>query len=1806
MTGEKQALDDLVRQKIEALRPKLLDLSRRNPLIATKLGLRTSSHIRVVDELPDILFYNLSNNQEMRLMPLPAIEDDPRDEQSAEFNAALSNARLVDEFYLADSEKISPDAHDALDKSRALERQLKDRVREQLGMPPRAAKTETNLLQHARNNGITPSYDLPRADEQHEDGRHNDTNIQTLLLPKDLERKLNGLTSKCRTWIQETGINVLHIAYGFLEWSERGETETSFAPIILSSAKMEKRRTKDGMEFWISGTGEEPEINEVLTEKLRIDFGITLPAFDGTSVEEYLSLVAQISPHNVQWRVRRQVVIGVFPSARMAMYHDLDTQTANFDHNDIVQSLLAGSNTGGSSPFADEYNVDQPDIERKVPYLVMDADSSQFSTLVDLADGKSLAVEGPPGTGKSQTIVNAIAAALANGKKVLFVAEKLAALNVVKARLEAVGLGDFLLPLQAERSTREQVMESVRKRIEMRPERVSREYDAKLDHFKKARENLAVYIDILTTEFENTGFSVHEILGRGIATSDRLESVPRDVLDECDIPLECVSVAGLQRLRKLGDEIEEAHAEALCAQPHWQGTQLENPARFTIEEACDLAARAAVAFKRLNDARPALGEIGLSADLPARAVDEIADHLERAIAFKHITPAFIADLLIGNNGRTAKDFLDRCERCQNVRNELARDLSGEPSQDSIEKIKKAQEVCESARLSTLDLQGISKQITEESTFLAKAQSLAAKLKPFIQEHPESAGWRLADIARASALIQQTGRDALLRRSEATGSPSAEQLLREFAKEGRRLLEEKTKLSDQVSFALDIPLDRLSASLACLRTAGAFRAFSGSFREAKRLFRSISTTTAFMRQDAIATLGTLITWKSQEIEFKGNPQIAAMFGVHFKGIATDFDVFDRLAGFYDHLNTNFSKAESRSLRRFLRSADIESLDDFPDIPNIEGSVTYEGLLKTIGELQTEVATLKEAVAALQQNLLVLRAPEAVSPGRLRIIADGVQSFLDERAALDQHDCVHRHGAYFTGWKTKVEDLRPVIAWALEAGDSANSVAIIFEREQFEPARGVLKSVCDANRHAQAALSLLCASAKIAPDRLIGEGTDLEIANALERASKDQNGLHAHAMFATSLRGIEEYRLAPLVEERVRANSTLNNIGELFETFAVRLLAKAVYAVHGHKLARCHGARLNQLRSDLASHDREIIELSRAHLRTNVHASARPPRGNGIGKKSEWTEMALIENEISKKQRFISVRDLTERAGRALLELKPCWMMSPLAVAQYVQRKAITFDLCIIDEASQMPPEAALGALLRCKQTMVVGDTNQLPPTSFFRKMIDEEDADEDETVLNESILEMANATFRPPRRLRWHYRSRHSGLIKFSNRLVYDDNLIVFPSATEALTHMGVEFRSVPGRYKAGTNAIEAKAVVDAALEFMRSDPDRSLGIVTLNQKQRDLITEELEHAIGRDKRAQRYVEDWKERKEGLEEFFIKNLENVQGDERDVIFIGTVYGPEEVGGKVMQRFGPINGLAGRRRLNVLFSRAKQKIVTFSSMTSADIVAEESGNAGAYMLKRWLEYSATGVLDGGTLTTREPDSDFEIFVADQIKAMGCEPVPQVGVAGYFIDIGVKHPSWPYGFILGVECDGASYHSAKSARDRDRLRQEVLEGLGWRFHRVWSTDWFNNPRKEADILRNVIAARLTELQAKEAAFSPRPKIEIAEEAPQPETNDVIPDLFEERIPKDQENASVARANGAASVAVGDTVRVRYISEDKKLVQVTISQMESNPAEGVIHYRTPFAKALLGAEKGEEVEVLVGSYVRQAVVENIIKKAS
>lgn len=532
--------------------------------------------------------------------------------------------------------------------------------------------------------------------------------------------------------------------------------------------------------------------------------------------------------------------------------------------------------------------------------------------------------------------------------------------------------------------------------------------------------------------------------------------------------------------------------------------------------------------------------------------------------------------------------------------------------------------------------------------------------------------------------------------------------------------------------------------------------------------------------------------------------------------------------------------------------------------------------------------------------------------------------------------------------------------------------------------------------------------------------------------------------------------------------------------VRDLLQEFLGGDGAGLAKLGGLSLQNARDAFVRIDKQLQELeAKAIVAARVRDKA--PYGIDRGPRSAWTELALLQHELGLRRPRTPIRDITSRAGKALQTIKPIWMMSPTSAAQFIQPGSLDFDLLIVDEASQMRPEFAVSAIMRARQFVVVGDANQLPPTDFFTAGSDDDDDDiaaangeaEKLKVDTESILDLANERFPIRRRLKWHYRSQHESLIQFSNRQFYEGDLIVFPSPTTNDDLLGVKHKYVGGTYEASINEAEAKAVIEEMFQLMRSFPERSIGIATMNAKQTELIQLEFDRLVLEAPEVRRYVDNYAGT---IDEFFIKNLENVQGDERDIILISTVYGPDKKG-IVMQRFGPMNREVGWRRLNVLVTRAKLSTRVFTSLRPDDIKITPNSNRGMLAFKNYLTYAANGAQyddsAGGS-----PDSDFEVYVADAIKAAGYEVVPQVGVEGFRIDIGVRHPDFPLGFIAGVECDGATYHSGMTVRDRDRIRQSVLERMGWNIYRVWSTDWFADPSREMAKLLSCLDAWRTTL--------------------------------------------------------------------------------------------------------------------------------
>lgn len=483
--------------------------------------------------------------------------------------------------------------------------------------------------------------------------------------------------------------------------------------------------------------------------------------------------------------------------------------------------------------------------------------------------------------------------------------------------------------------------------------------------------------------------------------------------------------------------------------------------------------------------------------------------------------------------------------------------------------------------------------------------------------------------------------------------------------------------------------------------------------------------------------------------------------------------------------------------------------------------------------------------------------------------------------------------------------------------------------------------------------------------------------------------------------------------------------------------------------------------------DVSSLNFTRLKLAGEHWRRLPTLNGSG------QLGILLWEFEKKSRHLPIRKLMEKAGNAIQAIKPVLMMSPMSIATFLAPRSLEFDLVIFDEASQVKPVDAFGAIVRGKQVVVVGDRMQLPPTSFFDTLVRDDDIDPDEeqsmTSDMESILGLMAGQGAPQRMLRWHYRSRHESLIALSNKEFYGSSLVVFPSPNPTRRGFGLMFHHLPDtaydRGKSRTNQKEAEAVARAVMQHAKTSPNMTLGVAAFSLAQTEAILYHLERLRSQDPTCEAFFAA-----HPFEPFFVKNLESVQGDERDVIFISIGYGRTEEGYKGGMKFGALNNPGGERRLNVLITRARCSCEVFTNLTHDDIDLSRTQSRGVAVLKAFLKYAQTGIVDVPDVGGGDPDSPFEEEVARAIEQLSYKVALQVGSGGFRIDMAIIDPEKPGRYLLGIECDGAAYHSSRSARDRDRLRQQVLENLGWHIHRIWSKDWFSNPSRE---LKRVLQA-------------------------------------------------------------------------------------------------------------------------------------
>lgn len=591
--------------------------------------------------------------------------------------------------------------------------------------------------------------------------------------------------------------------------------------------------------------------------------------------------------------------------------------------------------------------------------------------------------------------------------------------------------------------------------------------------------------------------------------------------------------------------------------------------------------------------------------------------------------------------------------------------------------------------------------------------------------------------------------------------------------------------------------------------------------------------------------------------------------------------------------------------------------------------------------------------------------------------------------------------------------------------------------------------------------------------------------------NEKALHAWCSWRRVRQEAVACGLQPLVEAVEQGTLPENSIAHTFETAYARWFASKV--IDAEPLLRHFVPAEHQSDIDAyAAAVDELGELTSAYIRAKL--SGNMPDKNGVTKRSGF---GILKHELQKQRRHKPVRQLAQEMGHDFTALAPCMLMSPLSIAQYLPTDHELFDLVIFDEASQIAPWDAVGSIARGKQVVIAGDPRQMPPTSFFNRGVGTGDDDTDEDL--ESILDECIGAGVPQHSLTWHYRSRHESLITFSNYRYYDGSLITFPAADTRPS--AVSWHKVDGVYAQGKggrrNQIEAKAIVAEVVTRLK-DPEfiasgQSIGIITLNAEQQQLVEDLLDQARRDQPEIEPFFKD-----DLAEPVVVKNLETMQGDERDLIILGIGFGPTEPGANVMSmNFGPLNREGGWRRLNVAVTRARREMMVFTSFDPSMIDFNRTSAKAVHDLRHFIEFAHQGpkaITAAVRGSVGNYDSPFEQYVAEGLRAKGWETHPQIGVSRFRIDLGVVHPDRPGDYLVGVECDGAIYHSASTARDRDKIRSEILRSLGWKLVRVWSTEWWVDREGALDRLHRAITTELENQRHRAAELQRAREIEAA----------------------------------------------------------------------------------------------------------------
>ena len=1701
----------------------------------------------------------------------------------------------------------------------------------------------------AKSAGVSTDYDISGEGED-----SDESNVRALMYPDDLAKHCRKIEREATLAIEETGANMLFLVLGFLEYPDQRDSDKSFtAPLISVPVSLQKKEVAGIQQFSLQYTGDDISGNLSLREKLRNDFGLLLPelAEEQIDVNGYFAEIQAIIKKQPGFAVKHRVSLCLLSFSNMLLVRDLDPTKwpSNGDENSlidhpIVREVFEGRADVGGAGFslAEEHLVEEGP-GASIP-LVYDADSSQHSALIDvLSLKKNLVIEGPPGTGKSQTITNLIAACLAEGKKVLFVAEKLAALEVVKNRLSLAGLDPFVLELHSNKTNKKRVLEEIAKRTTFRPNHPN-DLPRLQQQLEAHRKDLKTYSDLINSIAHNAfGLTLHQIMWRAEKHRQGLNS-EESMLSQINISdatqisefefgrrMDCLGYLGAQYTSVGGFDTSCTfwgfYPERLIPGDEVKLTQLFDAAGTWGQALVEASKH----FAQVLGGRVHNLSLAFSGEQLA-VLKRLLETANQQLPL-HLIPGFFEDDETGAAAaKTIEAFAKQAEQFHSLEGAVKAALKLEssvtrPDTDDLKSLKRQAESL-GAELGTLnELQSLHQQLVETASKLSAANMalisfLGVKNIPY-----DGSKQTLEQLLSFTDLILDAPEEHFHLQTPGLTRDGAVQAIDQLLARQAEWTGLEKELGDSL-YVDTLPHEGdIKQAILTLREGDAwYRIFQGRWRKAVGLHKAVQRTKLKMpghkRLEQLEKIIKLLGLKEQ---WKSSPTWTQFIGLPAPATPSPLEGYLALAKWNRGIKLasediqavlidpiSFTADQARALRREFSTVKLEittAISAFKSIneklkrlTEFSGSHLIEKVLDKTGEL---TAALKgrfewlelEARSQATFNQVVTGCDAALERSALKSqiqANDRVKALLGDLYLGEDTDCSTAVEALSFGQSIDGLNLSPQIKYKLRSGHPTEACRTLV---------AALEDVQTGLQHVENLSSTLCQFGKFEIDTWTGAPADEDLElfvsalhGAVQKAVQDQDILIPWSLYLTRRKEATELTLDEFVELLEKKRIKPDELTDAYAYCTYSTVTRDAFR-NIPELGRFTGLKHNQIRDEFKRLDREIISLRGKAIAYECARKASPPPGRSGARVDDRTEMVLLNYLMPQQRPRMPVRKILTRAGRSIQALKPCFMMGPQAVAQYLTPGVIKFDLVIMDEASQLKPEEAIGSIARGGQLVVVGDPKQLPPTSFFSRMTQDGDGGDDHftTTDAESILDVCSSHFRPTRSLRWHYRSQHHSLIAFSNHSFYRGNLIIFPSPYGQGGKLGVRAVYLADAiYENQTNLREAKRVVDAVVEHIATRPNESLGIVTLNIKQRDLIAELLEERLRSVRGADAYRENWITEGAPL---FIKNLENVQGDERDAIIISTTFGKPPGSSAVRQNFGPISRQGGWRRLNVLFTRAKRSIALYTSMRPEDIVMDGTTPDGTKALRNYLEFARTGSLATVEETGREADSDFEISVMDVLKQRGYEVTPQLGVAGYRIDIAVKHPDSQGSYLAAIECDGATYHSALSVRDRDRIRQEILESLGWRgrIWRIWSTDWFRTPRQETEKLISYLED-LRESWKPEHA-SGEAWIEEGQGAGQPTTNttqvvEQVENTAQAVIDREAVSAVLIDTDDDLEIEVGDVVRYVDLAKSNDILTIQITSGKDDFANGIVNESRPLAQALLGAVVGDEIALhLTGS---------------